>query len=98
MKINIDLSQMLLKDLIYMKKEIEKHINLKVNEHKTHINTLQLSHRAYSCLKNCGILYLEDLTKISKKEFLRYRNVGKKSVEEIQDLLNIHKINFADNE
>ena len=98
MKVNIDLSQMLLKDLIYMKKEIDKHINLKVNEHKTRINTLELSYRAYNCLKNCGILYLEDLTKISKKEFLKFRNVGKRSVEEIQDLLNTHKIDFAKNQ
>ena len=86
-----------LKDLIYMKKEIDKHINLKVNDYKTHINTLELSHRAYLCLKNCGILYLEDLTMISKKELLKFRNVGKRTVEEIQDLLNSYKIDFSNN-
>ena len=96
MKVNIDLSQMTLKDLICMKAEIEKHINYKINESKTPIRTSDLSLRAWKVLISNGMMYLEDLTKISKKELLNFKNMGKKTYAEILDILNANNINLAE--
>ena len=96
MKVNIDLSKMTLKELIYMKVEIEKHINFKLNESKTPIRTSELSLRAFNVLVKNGIEYLEDLTKISKKELFEFKNMGKRSYDEILNILNDQNINLAE--
>ena len=96
MKVNIDLSKMTLQDLIYMKVEIEKHIKIELNKSKTPIRTSELSLRAFNILVKNGIEYLEDLTKISKKELFEFKNMGKKSYDEILNILNEHNINLAE--
>jgi DNA-directed RNA polymerase alpha subunit len=96
MKVYIDYSKMTLKDLICMKAEIEKHINFKLNESKTPIRTSELSLRAFNILVKNNIEYLEDLTKISKKELFKFKNMGKRSYDEILNILNDQNINLAE--
>ncbi len=57
--------------------------NLKVLE--TSIDDLDLSVRAYNCLKRAGILTLHDLIDKSENEMMKIRNLGKKSLKEVLD-------------
>lgn len=48
------------------------------------IEDLDLSVRSYTCLKRAGILTVEQLKRLSADELLRIKNMGRKSVTEIQ--------------
>lgn len=47
------------------------------------IEDMDLSVRSYNCLKRAGINTIEDLTKKSKDDMLKVRNLGLKSLEEV---------------
>lgn len=47
------------------------------------IDDLDLSVRSYNCLKRAGINTIQDLTKKSKDDMIRVRNMGQKSIEEV---------------
>lgn len=47
------------------------------------IDEMDLSVRAYNCLKRAGVNTLEDLQKINQKDLMKVRNMGRKSLEEI---------------
>lgn len=47
------------------------------------IDDMDLSVRSYNCLKRAGINTIEDLTKKSKDDMLKVRNLGLKSLEEV---------------
>ena len=57
--------------------------NVKVLE--TSIDDLDLSVRAYNCLKRAGIMSLKDLVGKSENEMMKIRNLGKKSLKEVMD-------------
>ena len=57
--------------------------NVKVLE--TSIDDLDLSVRAYNCLKRAGIMSLKDLVSKSENEMMKIRNLGKKSLKEVMD-------------
>jgi len=44
---------------------------------------MDLSVRSYNCLKRAGINTVEDLTKKSREDMLKVRNLGLKSLEEV---------------
>ena len=48
---------------------------------------LELSVRSANCLKNARVKYIGDLVTKSEKEMLRTRNFGKKSLNEISEVL-----------
>ena len=48
---------------------------------------MDLSVRSYNCLKRAGIHTVEDLTKKSEDDMLKVRNLGRKSLEEVQQKL-----------
>ena len=48
------------------------------------IEDLELSKRSYNCLKHAGILTVEQLKRLSEDELRHIRNMGLKSVREIQ--------------
>jgi len=54
---------------------------------KTQIGELELSVRAANCLREAEIRTIGDLVQKSSQELLKYRNFGKKSLVEIEDLL-----------
>ena len=51
------------------------------------IDELDLSVRSANCLKNANIHTLRDLVRRNEKEMLETKNFGKKSLEELQDVL-----------
>ncbi len=51
------------------------------------VNELELSVRAANCLKNANIKTIEDLVHKTEMEMLKTKNFGKKSLNEIKDVL-----------
>lgn len=47
------------------------------------IETLDLSVRAYNCLKRAGINTVDDVLKMSEDDMIKVRNLGRKSFEEV---------------
>lgn len=62
---------------------------------KTSLEDLDLSVRAYNCLKAAKINTLSELVKYDTHELLKFRNFGKKSLVEIEELLNIKGLTFG---
>ena len=52
---------------------------------ETSIDDLDVSVRAYNCLKRANILTLRDLTEKSENEMMKIRNLGKKSLKDVMD-------------
>ncbi len=59
------------------------------------IEELDLSVRSANCLKNANIHTLRDLVRRSEKDMLETKNFGKKSLEELQDLLGRLGLHFG---
>lgn len=51
------------------------------------IEELDLSVRSYNCLKRAGINYVHELTQKTENDMVKVRNLGKKSLEEVQQKL-----------
>lgn len=51
------------------------------------IEELDLSVRSYNCLKRAGINTIEDLVQRTEEDMMKVRNLGKKSLEEVQQKL-----------
>jgi DNA-directed RNA polymerase subunit alpha len=62
------------------KKKLQKLLSMSVNE-------IELSVRAANCLNNANITTVGQLAMKSEQEMLKYRNFGKKSLNEIKDKL-----------
>lgn len=62
---------------------------------KTSLEDLDLSVRAYNCLKAAKINSLGELVKFDTHELLKFRNFGKKSLVEIEELLQIKGLTFG---
>ena len=62
---------------------------------KTSLEDLDLSVRAYNCLKAAKINSLGELVKFDTHELLKFRNFGKKSLVEIEELLTIKGLTFG---
>src|SRR5207249_1012637 len=62
------------------KTKLKKLLNMSVNE-------IELSVRAANCLNNANITTVGQLALKSESEMLKYRNFGKKSLNEIKDKL-----------
>ena len=62
------------------KAKLKKLLNMSVNE-------IELSVRAANCLNNANITTVGQLAMKTEQEMLKYRNFGKKSLNEIKDKL-----------
>lgn len=51
------------------------------------VEELELSVRAYNCLRNANIKYIGELVRRTEQEMLKTKNFGKKSLNEIKDVL-----------
>ncbi|MGE5529609.1 MAG: DNA-directed RNA polymerase subunit alpha [Patescibacteria group bacterium] len=51
------------------------------------IEELDLSVRSYNCLKRAGINTVEELTRKTEEDMMKVRNLGRKSLEEVQQKL-----------
>jgi DNA-directed RNA polymerase subunit alpha len=59
------------------------------------VDELELSVRAGNCLRAAQIRSIGDLVQKSEAEMLQYRNFGKKSLKEIQDLISTMGLHFG---
>jgi DNA-directed RNA polymerase subunit alpha len=62
---------------------------------KTSLEDLDLSVRAYNCLKAAKINSLSELVRYDTHELLKFRNFGKKSLVEIEELLQDKGLTFG---
>ncbi|MDR2039561.1 MAG: DNA-directed RNA polymerase subunit alpha [Bacteroidales bacterium] len=62
---------------------------------KTRLVDMDLSVRALNCLKAAEVDTLGDLVKFSKNDLLKFRNFGKKSLTELDELLESMNLNFG---
>jgi len=61
---------------------------------KTKLVDLDLSVRVLNCLKAADVETLGDLVKFNKNDLLKFRNFGKKSLTELEDLLASKNLSF----
>jgi DNA-directed RNA polymerase subunit alpha len=59
------------------------------------VEELELSVRSSNCLRDAGIKTLADLVRKSEAEMLKYRNFGRKSLQELVDILTDLHLHFG---
>ncbi len=59
------------------------------------VDELELSVRSYNCLKNANIRSIRELVQRSEREMLATKNFGKKSLNEIKDILHGMGLDFG---
>jgi DNA-directed RNA polymerase subunit alpha len=59
------------------------------------VEELELSVRSYNCLKNANIQTIGDLVQKSESEMLRTKNFGRKSLNEIKEILSGLGLSFG---
>ena len=64
---------------------------------KTSLGDLDLSVRAFNCLKAADIETLGDLVSFNKNDLLKFRNFGKKSLTELEELVRAKNLTFGMN-
>lgn len=64
---------------------------------KTPLEDLALSVRAYNCLKNANIKTLGDLVQLTIEEIAKFKNFGKKSLQELEELVASKGLSFGMN-
>ena len=62
---------------------------------KTRLVDINLSVRALNCLKAADVETLGDLVQYNKTDLLKFRNFGKKSLSELDDLLESLNLSFG---
>lgn len=62
---------------------------------RTSIEELNLSVRAYNCLKSANILTIGELVSKEESELLKFRNFGKKSLTELQEVVQEKNLQFG---
>lgn len=62
---------------------------------KSKLVDMNLSVRALNCLKSAEVSTLGELVQFNKNDLLKFRNFGKKSLSEIDDLLETHNLSFG---
>jgi DNA-directed RNA polymerase subunit alpha len=62
---------------------------------KTPLPDLGLSVRAFNCLKVAGVKTLSDLAGLEISEMVKFRNFGKKSLKELEELMTSKSLSFG---
>ena len=79
--------------LLFLKEETKKEKVLEMS-----IEDLELSVRSFNCLKRAGISTVEDLTNKTIAEMMKVRNLGKKSLDEVTNKLQLLGLDFIRDE
>lgn len=66
---------------------VEKEEDQKEKVMEMTIEELDLSVRSYNCLKRAGINTVQELTQKTEEDMMKVRNLGRKSLEEVQEKL-----------
>ncbi len=77
---------------------VEKEEDVKEKVLEMTIEELDLSVRSYNCLKRAGINSVEELTYKSDEDMMKVRNLGKKSLDEVQKKLEELGLSLRKNE
>ena len=77
---------------------VEKEESKKEKVLEMPIEELELSVRSYNCLKRAGISTVEDLTNKTIAEMMKVRNLGKKSLDEVTNKLQLLGLDFIRDE
>jgi DNA-directed RNA polymerase subunit alpha len=64
---------------------------------KTQLTDMDLSIRALNCLKSADVQTLGDLVTYNRDDLLKFRNFGKKSLAEIDELIQSYKLHYGMN-
>ncbi len=64
---------------------------------KTPLADIDLSVRAFNCLKAANVRTLGDLVKLEISDMMKFRNFGKKSLTELEQLIEDRKLSFGMN-
>lgn len=64
----------------------------------TPIEELELSVRSYNCLKRAGISTVRELTEKSQEDMMKVRNLGRKSLDEVEAKLHELGLSFKDSD
>lgn len=79
--------------------KVEKEIDFEAEQiRKTlmiSIDDLELSVRSHNCLKAQNIKTLGDLVRKDESEMLKFRNFGRKSLAELREIVELHKLEFG---
>ncbi|MFC1693957.1 DNA-directed RNA polymerase subunit alpha C-terminal domain-containing protein, partial [Candidatus Latescibacterota bacterium] len=59
------------------------------------VDEMELSVRSSNCLKAAGIKHIRDLVARTEPEMLKYRNFGRKSLSELNDVLQKMGLSFG---
>ena len=59
------------------------------------VDELELSVRSANCLRAAGITHLKELVSRSEAEMLKYRNFGRKSLNELGEILDSLNLNWG---
>jgi DNA-directed RNA polymerase subunit alpha len=62
---------------------------------KTQLHELDLSVRAYNCLKSADVRTLGDLARLEIADMMKFRNFGKKSLTELEQLIQDKNLHFG---
>ena len=62
---------------------------------KTRLIDMDLSVRALNCLKAAEVATLGDLVSFNKSDLMKFRNFGKKSLTELEELVNVKGLSFG---
>ncbi|KAA3622747.1 MAG: DNA-directed RNA polymerase subunit alpha, partial [Flavobacterium sp.] len=62
---------------------------------KTKLVDMDLSVRALNCLKAAEVDTLGDLVSYNKNDLMKFRNFGKKSLTELEELVNVKGLSFG---
>jgi len=66
---------------------VDREVERLVENLKRSVEELELSVRSYNCLKNAGIKTIIELVQKSESEMLKTKNFGRKSLNEIKEIL-----------
>lgn len=75
--------------------EVDEHAQEMRELLKTNLVDLELSVRALNCLRAANVETLGDLVKYDRTELLKFRNFGKKSLTEVEDVLSSMGLDFG---
>lgn len=62
---------------------------------ETNVDELELSVRSHNCLKTANIQTLADLVRRDENDMLKFRNFGRKSLAELQEIVDAYGLEFG---
>ena len=76
-------------------KEVDEEAKKIVELLQTPVEEIELTVRSANCLKAAGITHLRDLVSRTEAEMLQYRNFGRKSLNELQKILEENNLSWG---